>query len=114
MTTPVAVAEHPTLNSVKGTIYYRNKFNYTDQELIEELAPYSVTDIYRTSRKVSGDIIPMNIYIVTFKRRELPTDVHIGWKKCRVEEYIPKPLRFYRCQGLTTAAEIAGPTGIFA
>lgn len=96
---PIVVSEHKYLNQTKGTIYYRNRCEYSNDELLEELAPCKVTDIYRTEKKVNGEQIPNNIYILTFNSCNLPEEINIGWNKCRVKEYIPKPRRCFKCQG---------------
>lgn len=95
----VKVTEHSYLNQTKGTIYYRNRCKYTDSEILEELASSNVANVYRTSRKIDGQQILNNIYILTFNSCHLPEDVNIGWNKCRVREYIPQPRRCFKCQG---------------
>ena len=95
----VTVCKHPSLNQVKGTIYYRNRCGYTEAEIKEELMPYGVSHVYRTSKKSGDEVIYNNIYIITFERITLPEEVTIGWNKCKVQEYIPRPRRCFKCQG---------------
>ena len=97
--TPITVSEHSFLNQVKGTIYYRNRCNYSEAEILEELSPYKVTQVYRTKRKVANELLPNNIYILTFNATKIPDDVEIGWNRCRVKEYIPNARRCFKCQG---------------
>lgn len=96
---PVSVKEHPYLNQVKGTIYYRNRCNYSEKEILEELDQFKVTNVYRTNKKVNYETIPNNIYILTFNCNTLPEEISIGWNKCRVRQYVPRPRRCFKCQG---------------
>jgi len=95
----VQVTEHPKLNQVQGTIRYRNQPNYSNEEIVAALSDSNVTAIYQVKKKVAGQLQPTNIYIVTFNLCHLPKDVHIGWTKCEVREYIPRPRRCFNCQG---------------
>ena len=95
----VTVKEHSYLNQVKGTIYYRNRCNYSEREILEELEHYKVTNVYRTNKKVGNETIPNNIYILTFNCNTLPEEITIGWNKCRVRQFIPRPRRCFKCQG---------------
>lgn len=94
----VKVEPHRTLNQSKGTIYYQNRPNYTDEQLQNFLAPYNVTSIYRTNKKKDGQLTPTPIYIITFNCSKLPENIRIGWTQCSVRQYIPKPRRCFNCQ----------------
>ena len=95
---PVEVEAHARLNTVQGTIYYRNKPRYSTEKVLDELNSQDVTNVYRIKRRVNGIMEDTNIYILTFKQCSLPEDVHIGWTKCSVREYIPNPRRCFTCQ----------------
>ena len=95
---PVSVADHQHLNQIKGTIRYRNLPKYTDQNILKELEDQHVSDIYHITKKVNGINTSTNIYIVTFNACELPAEITIGWTRCIVKEYIPKPRRCFGCQ----------------
>ena len=96
--TKVTVSEHPSLNTVKGTIRYKNNPNYNEIEILQELKQHKVIDIYRVKRKANGSLENTNIYILTFDLCTLPRDVFIGWTRCEVREYIPRPRRCFKCQ----------------
>ena len=91
--------EHSHLNHVKGTTYYRNRCNITNDELLQELRPWNVRNVYKTSKNVASEILFYNFYIHTFRSKTLPEEVNIGWNKGRVREYIPQPRRSFKCQG---------------
>ena len=95
---PITIEEHPTLNTIQGTIYYRNRPNHSDADILSELAGQQVTKIYRVKRRRGGVDEYTGVYILTFKLCSLPPDVHIGWTQCSVREYIPNPRRCYNCQ----------------
>lgn len=94
----VRVEVHDKLNRVKGTIYYQNRPNYTDEQLLKELERFDVIEIYRTKRKMNNILINSDIYIITFRNNYIPIEINIGWTKCKVREYIPRPRRCFKCQ----------------
>ena len=95
--TKVTVVEHPTVNTIKGAIRYKNSPNFTEDDIFQELKQSQVTEIYRVKRKISDVIENTNIYILTFDRCILPKEVFIGWTRCEVKEYIPRPRRCFKC-----------------
>lgn len=97
-TTAVKVEAHKTLNTVKGTIYYRNHPNYSTQELLEELEKFNVTEIYQTKRRINGTLCDQPVYILSFNVCNLPSQINIGWTKCSVRQHIPRPRRCTKCQ----------------
>ena len=99
----VEVTPHPTLNQVKGTIYYRNPREYTTDEIMDDINEnkndnYKVTDVYRIKRKRDGLLEDTPIFILTFEASTLPDDIYLTWLKCPVREYIPRPRRCFKCQ----------------
>ena len=97
--TSVQVMKHGFLNQTRGTIYYRNRCNYSEADILDELKEQNVSNVYRTTRKVAGETIPNNIYILTFESCLLPDEITIGWNRCNVRKYIPRPRRCFKCQG---------------
>lgn len=93
---------HDTLNSVKGVIYAPCLINVPEQEIVQEMKEQGVTDVYKFT-KPSDDgksRIPTGKIIVTFDLYRLPTTVDVAWYKCKVEHYIPNPMRCKNCQKL--------------
>ena len=97
-TCDVSVAPHSSLNTCKGTIYFANKPNYSDVQLLDHLKQFKVTDIYRQKRKVDGVLLPTPVYILTFSACRLPETVSVGWIRCPVRLYVPLPRRCFKCQ----------------
>ena len=94
----IEVKDHQKLNQIKGTIRYKNLPNYTEQQLLDELQTQKVAEIYRIKKKIGGGLQDTHIYIITFDACNLPQDIRIGWTRCPVREYIPRPRRCYKCQ----------------
>ena len=93
----VQVTEHASLNQIKGTIHYKNRPGYTEDELLSELNPQNVAALYNIRKRVSGVLERTPIYVVTFDACSLPKEVTIGWTTCSVREYIPLPRRCFKC-----------------
>ena len=96
---PVTTSEHGHLNEIKGTIWYANNRKYSEEEILEELKQYGAKAIYQTKKRVNNVLIPQPIYIITFDSCSLPTSVDLGWTRCSVRLYIPRPRRCFKCQG---------------
>ena len=94
----VTVAPHDRLNQSKGTIYYENKPNYSDEDLLKSLKKSKVIDLYRIKKKIDGKSINTPIYILTFQQTQIPEHISVGWTRCRVRDYIPRPRRCFKCQ----------------
>lgn len=90
------VKPHSRLNVVKGTIYYQNRPNYSNAQLIEAMQEYKVTDIHQLTKYRNGT--PSPVYIVSFNSPIPPSEVSIGWNMCSVREYVPRPRRCLKCQ----------------
>jgi len=109
---PVTIGEHDRLNETRGTIWYANHPNYSEEEILAALQKYGVKSVYRTKQKRDNILVPSSIYILTFNHCNLPESVLLGWTKCSVRLYIPRPRRCYKCQGFghgaNTCRQLAG------
>ena len=56
-----------------------------------------VTNI-RISIRKGEERIQTNTYILTFNKLQTPKEVNIGYCLERVEQYVPAPLRCFKCQ----------------
>ena len=101
----VKVEPHKSLNIVKGTILYKNRANYSDETILEELRKEKVTAVHqiklkprRGARSISEQHTnPSSLYILSFECNDLPEEVKIGWTILPVREYIPRPRRCFKC-----------------
>ena len=93
----VEVTQHAKLNQVKGTIRYTNQPKYSPDDILSELKD---TETYQTKRYIDGILMDSPIYILTFEACTIPQEISIGWTRCQVREYIPKPRRCSKCHTL--------------
>ena len=94
----VNVQEHATLNFCKGVITCKDLVQETEEEILSELAEEGVVAIYRVKNRVDGALVPTPTLILTFKANHLPESISVGFYRVRVRQYIPNPLRCYKCQ----------------
>ena len=95
---PATVAPHPTKNSAVGVITCRDLAGSTEEEVLSGLVEEDVTKVRRMNRKVNGELVATNTFVLTFRTKELPKSVRVGWLSIRVRTYVPDPTRCYRCQ----------------
>ena len=67
----------------------------TIEEIKRGLKKQGVTEVKRVLIKKEGKT---NTYIMQFKTPKIPEKIKVGYTKERVEQYIPNPLRCYKCQ----------------
>lgn len=97
-TATVTVSPHSSLNQCKGTIFFPNRPQYSDEQLLTHLRQFKVVHVHRQHRRVNGVLIPTPVYVLTFSVCRLPEAVSIGWIRCPVRLYIPLPRRCFKCQ----------------
>ena len=88
---------HEKLNTSKGVIS-RELALATEDEIASALGKQGVTNIKRISIRKSEQRIQINTYILTFNDYHTPDEVKISYCLERVEQYIPAPLRCFKCQ----------------
>lgn len=97
-TCEIDVKPHNKLNQTKGTIRYANRPRYSPDQLLQELKRYQVVELYQLKKRVGGILEDLPVYILTFESCSLPENVAIGWTRCSVREYVPRPRRCFKCQ----------------
>lgn len=99
-TIKVAVEEHPTLNTTKGTIYCKELLMLDDKDIEEGFSDFNqqVIKIDRIKRRKNGDIEDTGIFVLTFNLPVLPLTVRAGYLVLHVKLYIPNPRRCLKCQ----------------
>ena len=70
----------------------------TEDEIASALGKRGVTNIKRISIRKGEERIQTNTYILTFNKPQTPKEVKIGYCLERVEQYVPAPLRCFKCQ----------------
>jgi len=96
---PVKVSPHNSLNSCKGVIRHFDLRNATEQEILEDLKDFNMTAVQRISVTRNGNRTQTNTFILTFIVPKLPSEIKVcQYIKCKVEPYVPNPLRCFNCQ----------------
>lgn len=94
------VKKHANLNVVKGVVYCP-EFRYLDEkEILDGLADQGVTAIHRLKKRPApGEIISefTGMAFLTFSGTTLPEEINVGYEKVEVREFIPDPMRCFKC-----------------
>ena len=85
---------HKSLNLSKWVVRSKDYALFTIEEIKRGLKKQGVTEGKRVSIKTEGKTIQTNAYIMDFNTKK----IKVGYTMERVEQYIPKPLRCYKCQ----------------
>ena len=98
---PIVIEPHRTLNSIKGTVYSEAMSQSTDEEILDQLKSQRVIKVERMKRRLGGQLVGTNRFILTFRGTYLPSLITVAeWQREIVEPYVPRPLRCNRCQRL--------------
>ena len=93
---PVVVTQHKSLNTSKGVV--RNwELARTDPDEIKENVP-SILDVHRIIIKRNNMEVKTNTLILTFNSPKIPDSLKICYLNIPVTQYVPNPLRCYKCQ----------------
>lgn len=116
----VKVEPHRSLNSCKGVARsYEFKIFQTEDEIVECLAPQGVVSCKRLIlKRQDKENVTTGTVFLTFNSSRLPDRLKLGFVSVKVDEYVPAPLRCFRCQrfghmtstckGRSTCAKCAG------
>ena len=63
------------------------------------MSSQGVTAVKRLSARRDGTLKPTNTWVLTFARPTVPPNVVIEYEFVKVEQYLPNPLRCFKCQG---------------
>jgi len=94
---PVKISPHRFLNTVKG-VRSRDLASTTEEEMLQNLRSQNVTDVYRIKTRRDGVLVSTNTFILTFGSPILPSSIRAGYLNVPVEQYVPNPLRCFKCQ----------------
>ena len=87
---------HKSLNSSKGVV--RNwELARTDPDEIKENVPM-ITDVQHIVIKKNNTKIKTNTLILTFNTPKIPDSLKICYLNIPVSQYVPNPIRCYKCQ----------------
>ena len=97
-TTKCRAYPHEKLNTSKGVIRSRELALATEDEIASALGKQGVRNIKRISIRKGDERIQTNTYILTFNKPQTSKELQIGYCLERVEQYVPAPLRCFKCQ----------------
>ncbi len=95
---PIQSINQPTLNLSKGVVNHEDFATETEEDLLNFFKTHGVTEVYRIGRKEQGKVIPTSTLILTFDRPSLPERIVTAFYNLRVRQYVPNPLRCFKCQ----------------
>ena len=96
---PVSIVKHRTKNTCKGVIHCASIGKTSKTQLLDQMAEYHVTEIFRLSRTEKGVTSPTNSYILTFNSETPPQRIDFGFgERVLVNKYYPNPRLCRNCQ----------------
>lgn len=96
--TPIKVKEHPTLNTVRGTVYSYDLLDMDEEYILENLKNQNVSKVERVKKfNASRELVPTPLLILTFENKILPISIKAGYLFLRVRMYYPMPLKCKTC-----------------
>lgn len=94
----VSVTLDARMNQSIGVIFQRDLKYSSDEEILEEMRNQKVISIKRMKKKgIDGELYETGLYFLTFSVRELPGDIKVGYDIVKVRQYVPEPMRCFRC-----------------
>lgn len=95
----VKVEPHRSLNSCRGVARSPEfKTFQSEAEIVKYLSSQGVVACKRLTIKRDGKLIETGTVFLTFNSSRLPERLTVGFISVKVEEYVPSPLRCFRCQ----------------
>ena len=96
---PVQCSPHRTLNTCKGVVRSFESMTCTEDELLDWLRPQGVVSVKQVMSRKSSPAKLTPVLFLTFNRQTLPKSVTVGFEFCKVDPFVPNPLRCFKCQG---------------
>jgi len=93
----VNVTPHKSLNYSKGVIFCPELNDLDVNEITQNLKLQKVVATKRITKKIKGEHINTNSYILTFVKCELPKTINVGYLRLPVRPFTPLPFRCHRC-----------------
>ena len=94
----ITVSPHYSLNTKKGVIRCPDIKECPDEEILEGLKDEGVIKLDRISVFRDGQRKPTGTFILTFQSQTLPKYIRVGYYRVAVSQFIPNPIRCYKCQ----------------
>lgn len=111
---PVQCSPHRTLNTCKGVVRSYESMTCTEDELLDWLKPQGVVAVKQVMSRRTSTPKPTPVLFLTFNKQTLPKAVSVGFEYCRVDPFIPNPLRCFKCQGFGHHSEACKKAAVCA
>lgn len=96
---PIKVIEHPSLNSVRGTVYSYDLLNMSEEYILDNLKDQNVIKVERVKRFNDAKVlIETPKLILTFQGKIRPLTIKAGYLVLSVRTHYPMPLKCKTCQ----------------
>ena len=95
---PITVSPHYNLNTKKGVIRCPDIKDCSDEEILDGLKDEGVIKLDRILVFRDGQRKPTGTFILTFQSQTLPKYIRVGYYRVAVSQFIPNPIRCYKCQ----------------
>ena len=95
---PITVSPHYNLNTKKGVIRCPDIKDCSDEERLDGLKDEGVIKLDRILVFRDGQRKPTGTFILTFQSQTLPKYIRVGYYRVAVLQFIPNPIRCYKCQ----------------
>ena len=109
---PISTKPHSSLNSSKGVIKCPDLRTMSETDIRDELRSQGVMEVKRVTIRKEGNRVPTNTYFLTFNTPNLPQSLKIGYLKVSVTQFIPSPMRCFKCQRYGHSSRVCSSKGI--
>ena len=94
---PIKVSAHTSINSSKGVIRSMDLEGVREDGMLDNLSSQGVSAVKTIHIRRNNELVPTNIFILTFCKPLLPDSIKAGYLKIPVVPFIPNPLRCFKC-----------------
>ena len=94
------------LNTSKGIVRSKELSLATTEEIETAFKKQGMKEYRRVTIRQNDETIQTHTYTLTFEKPSIPKEIRIGYIIKRVEQYIPAPLRCFKCQKFGHQKEI--------
>ena len=97
---------HAKLNTSKGVVRSKKLSLAISEEIETAFKKQGIKEYRGVTIRRNDETIQTHTYILTFEKPSIPKEIRIGYTIERVEQYIPTPLRCFKCQKFRHHKEI--------
>ena len=95
---PITVSPHYNLWTKKGVIRCPVLKDCSDEEILDDLKDEGVIKLDKILVFRDGQRKPTGTFILTFQSQTLPKYIGVSYYRVAVSQFIPNPVRCFKCQ----------------